>query len=113
MMWKEISTFLLANPIISLFLALAGGYYIGKLKIKSFSLGSTVGVLLVALLIGQVGVFTIVPILKSVFFDLFIFVVGYEVGPAFVQSLKKSGIKLVIQSLFFSVVAFGIAMVIF
>lgn len=113
MMWKEISTFLLANPIISLFLALAGGYYIGKLKIKSFSLGSTVGVLLVALLIGQVGAFTIAPILKSIFFDLFIFVVGYEVGPAFVQSLKKSGIKLVIQSLFFSVVAFGIAMVIF
>jgi putative transport protein len=85
-MWKEFSSFLIANPIISIFLALAGGYFIGKFKIKSFSLGSTVGVLLVGLLVGQLGIFTIAPILKSVFFDLFIFVVGYEVGPAFIQS---------------------------
>ena len=49
-MWKEFSSFLIANPIISIFLALAGGYFIGKFKIKSFSLGSTVGVLLVGLL---------------------------------------------------------------
>ena len=42
-MWKEFSSFLIANPIISIFLALAGGYFIGKFKIKSFSLGSTVG----------------------------------------------------------------------
>lgn len=112
-MWKEFSSFLVANPIISIFLALAGGYFIGKFKIKSFSLGSTVGVLLVGLLIGQLGVFTIAPILKSVFFDLFIFVVGYEVGPAFIQSLKSSGVKLVIQSVFFSVVGFGVAMILF
>ena len=64
-MWKEFSSFLIANPIISIFLALAGGYFIGKFKIKSFSLGSTVGVLLVGLLVGQLGIFTIAPILKS------------------------------------------------
>lgn len=112
-MWKEFSSFLIANPIISIFLALAGGYFIGKFKIKSFSLGSTVGVLLVGLLVGQLGIFTIVPILKSVFFDLFIFVVGYEVGPAFIQSLKSSGLKLVVQSVFFSVVGFGVAIILF
>ena len=112
-MWKEFSSFLIANPIISIFLALAGGYFIGKFKIKSFSLGSTVGVLLVGLLVGQLGIFTIAPILKSVFFDLFIFVVGYEVGPAFIQSLKSSGLKLVVQSVFFSVVGFGVAMILF
>lgn len=55
-MWKEFSSFLIANPIISIFLALAGGYFIGKFKIKSFSLGSTVGVLLVGLLVGQLGI---------------------------------------------------------
>lgn len=112
-MWKEFSSFLIANPIISIFLALAGGYFIGKFKIKSFSLGSTVGVLLVGLLVGQLGIFTIAPILKSVFFDLFIFVVGYEVGPAFIQSLKSSGLKLVVHSVFFSVVGFGVAMILF
>ena len=112
-MWKEFSSFLIANPIISIFLALAGGYFIGKFKIKSFSLGSTVGALLVGLLVGQLGIFTIAPILKSVFFDLFIFVVGYEVGPAFIQSLKSSGLKLVVQSVFFSVVGFGVAIILF
>lgn len=112
-MWHSIIEFLLNNPIVSIFLCLCIGYYVGKFTIKSFSLGSTVGVLLAGLIIGQIGTFTIPPILKSVFFDLFIFVIGYEVGPAFIQSLKKSGIKLVIQAVFFSGVAFTLAFGIF
>ena len=112
-MWHTIIQFLLNNPIISIFLCLCVGYYVGKFNVKSFSLGSTVGVLLVGLIIGQVGAFSISPLLKGVFFDLFIFVVGYEVGPAFIKSLKKSGIKFVIQAVFFSAVAFILALTIF
>ncbi|MEA1926586.1 MAG: hypothetical protein U9N73_00140, partial [Candidatus Auribacterota bacterium] len=45
--------FLRANPSIVLFVALAGGYALGKVKFgKSFSLGSTTSVLLVAIVLG-------------------------------------------------------------
>ncbi|MBT9071983.1 hypothetical protein BTJ08_09535, partial [Lactobacillus delbrueckii subsp. bulgaricus] len=70
---KAIVDYLLANPIIPVFLSLSLGYLLGRLKIKSFSVGSTVGVLIIALIIGQIGAFKIDPLVKSIFFDLFIF----------------------------------------
>ncbi len=105
--------FLEKNPSVAIFLCLALGYLIGKLKYKSFSLGSTVGTLIIGLIIGQFGLFHISAIVKNIFFSFFIFTIGYEVGPAFVNSLKKSGVKLVIHSVFFSVVAFVVAMICF
>lgn len=112
-MWKSVTTFLLNTPTISIFLCLCLGYLLGKVRIKKFNFGSTVGVLLIALLVGQLGTFKIDPIVKGIFFDLFIFTIGYEVGPAFVSSLKKSGAKLIIQSIFFSITAFLMALGLF
>ncbi len=108
---KAVTDFLLNTPALTIFLCLAVGYLVGKFRIKSFSLGSTVGVLLVGLLIYQIGVFKIDPVVKDIFFDLFIFTIGYEVGPAFVRSLKKTGLKIVIQSVFFAAVGLGVALV--
>ncbi|WP_024614308.1 aspartate-alanine antiporter [Clostridium sp. Ade.TY] len=102
--------FLEKNPSVAIFICLALGYLIGKLKYKSFSLGSTVGTLIIGLILGQFGLFKISPIVKNIFFSFFIFTIGYEVGPAFVNSLKKSGVKLVIHAVFFSIVAFAVAM---
>ncbi|EGP5109266.1 aspartate-alanine antiporter, partial [Enterococcus faecium] len=110
---KAVTDFLLNTPALTIFLCLAVGYLVGKFRIKSFSLGSTVGVLLVGLLIGQIGVFKIDPVVKDIFFDLFIFTIGYEVGPAFVRSLKKTGLKIVIQSVFFAAVGLGVALALF
>lgn len=110
---KVIIDFLEKNPSVAIFFCLALGYLIGKFKYKSFSLGSTVGTLIIGLIIGQFGVFHVSPIVKNIFFSFFIFTIGYEVGPAFVNSLKKSGVKLVIHSVFFSVVAFIVAMICF
>ncbi|MFA5499992.1 MAG: aspartate-alanine antiporter [Candidatus Omnitrophota bacterium] len=82
-----------ANPAIVLFLALAIGYYVGKnLKIFGFKLGSTASILLAAIIVGQVGV-TIPPLVKDISFALFIFTVGYKVGPQFFGSLKKQGMN--------------------
>lgn len=105
-MWHELIKFFLNNTIIFLFLSLAIGYVIGQIKIKSFSFGATVGVLVSGLVLGQLANFTIDPLLKNVFFSLFIFTIGYEVGPTFIQSLKRSGLKLVAQAFFFAIVAF-------
>lgn len=110
---SAIIDFLQKNPSIAIFICLALGYLVGKLRYKSFSLGSTVGTLLIGLLLGQLTVFHIAPIVKNIFFSFFIFTIGYEVGPAFANSFKKSGIKLVIHSIFFSVVAFAVAIICF
>ena len=115
--FSDIAHYLIANPVISIFICLALGYLIGKLKIKSFTIGATVGTLLVGLLISLVfkgaGTYQIDGTVKTIFFSLFIFAIGYEVGPSFFASLKSSGLKIIILSLFFAVAAFVVSMVLF
>ena len=115
--FSDIAHYLIANPVISIFICLALGYLIGKLKIKSFTIGATVGTLLVGLLISLVfkgaGTYEIDGTVKTIFFSLFIFAIGYEVGPSFFASLKSSGLKIIILSLFFAVAAFVVSMVLF
>ena len=78
-------------PEIAIFLTLALGYWIGSLKFGKFSLGAVTGVLLAGILIGQIGI-TISPNVKSVFFLMFLFAVGYAVGPQFFRGLKSDGV---------------------
>lgn len=78
-------------PELAIFLTLALGFWIGKFKIGKFSLGTVTSVLLVGVLIGQLHIDIGAPI-KSVFFLLFLFAVGYSVGPQFFRGLKKEGL---------------------
>ena len=78
-------------PELAIFLTLAIGFYIGRLKVGGFSIGSVTGVLLTGLAIGQLGI-PISPAIKSVFFLFFLFAVGYGVGPQFFHGLKNDGI---------------------
>ncbi|MFH1826008.1 MAG: aspartate-alanine antiporter [bacterium] len=88
-------------PQIVIFLAIAIGYYVGKIKFLGFNLGSTAGVLLTSLALGQIGI-QVSPLLKAVGFALFIFAIGYKVGPQFFGALKKEGLKYIWLSLFVS-----------
>ncbi|MCD6534149.1 MAG: aspartate-alanine antiporter [Deltaproteobacteria bacterium] len=83
-------------PLMALFLTLGLGYFAGKFRIKSFELGGIAGTLLVAVLIGQFGGIAIAGDVKSFFFSLFIFMVGYIGGPQFFSSFNKSSIKYLI-----------------
>src|SRR2546426_6192775 len=76
------------NPELAIFLTLALGFLFGRLKIGGFSLGTVVGTLLAGVLIGQLDI-RVPPIVKMVFFDLFLFTTGYKVGPQFFRALKK------------------------
>lgn len=78
-------------PELAIFLTLALGFWIGKFKIGKFSLGTVTSVLLVGVLIGQLNIDIGAPV-KSVFFLLFLFAVGYSVGPQFFRGLKKEGL---------------------
>ena len=75
------------NPELAIFLTLAIGFLIGRVKFGSFSLGIVVGCLLAGVLVGQLNI-QVPPLLKTVFFDLFLFTTGYKVGPQFFRGLK-------------------------
>lgn len=106
---SALGKFMAAQPIFTLFLCLFLGYLLGMLKFgKSFKLGNVVGVLIVGLIIGQIVVWPQkqTAVLGSIFFDAFMFAVGYRVGPQFISSLKKFGAKVVIESFVFLILAF-------
>ena len=83
------------NPELAIFLTLAVGFLIGRLKFGSFSLGIVVGTLLAGVLIGQLDI-KVPSIVKTVFFDLFLFTTGYKVGPQFFRGLKRDAIPQVL-----------------
>ena len=93
------------NPAIPIFLVLGLGFWIGKLKYKSFSLGTVTSVLLVGVLVGQLDIPISGPV-KSVFFLLFLFAIGYSVGPEFFRALRGSGLKQVAFAVVMCVICF-------
>ena len=76
---------------LAVFLTLAIGFLIGRLKIGTFSLGIAVGTLLAGVAIGQLNI-QVPAVVKYVFFDLFLFTTGYKVGPQFFRALKKDAL---------------------
>ena len=74
-------------PEIAIFLTLAFGYYFGKFTFKGIGLGSVTATLLAGVLIGQIGISISQP-LKSTVFLMFLFAVGYGVGPQFVSAVS-------------------------
>jgi putative transport protein len=83
-------------PEIAIFLALGLGYYFGGFTFKGIGLGSVTATLLAAVIIGQIGI-TISAPLKATVFLMFLFAVGYGVGPQFVRGVAKDGLP---QALF-------------
>jgi putative transport protein len=97
-----IAELLQGHPEIALFAALSLGFFLGKRKVGSFSLGTSAGVLLAGVLIGQLRI-PIPALLKAVSFALFIFVVGYRVGPQFFRGLRGEGLRLAALALILAV----------
>ena len=79
--------FLQAHPLIPLFLTLGLGFWLGKIRFGSFSLGSVAATLIAGVVIGQADI-EIPDMVKTVFFLFFLFSVGYGVGPQFFRAFK-------------------------
>jgi putative transport protein len=84
-------TTLRTYPEIAIFVTLALGYFFGKFNFKGIGLGAVTATLLAGVLIGQIGI-TISQPLKATVFLLFLFAVGYAVGPQFVRGVAKDGL---------------------
>src|SRR6476660_6258077 len=87
-------------PEIAIFLSLALGYYFGSFTYKGLGLGAVTATLIAAVIIGQLGIKITGP-LKPFFFLMFLFAIGYAVGPQFVRGITSDGIP---QAVFAAVV---------
>ncbi|MBS0967120.1 aspartate-alanine antiporter [Acetobacter okinawensis] len=94
------------SPELAIFLTLAIGFWVGSLKFGSFSLGAVTGTLLAGVLVGQLDI-AISPQVKSVFFIMFLFAVGFGVGPQFVRGIANDGLPQAIFAVIISFLCLG------
>ncbi|MGM5530658.1 aspartate:alanine antiporter [Mixta calida] len=86
----NVADLLSRNDILLLFVVLALGLCLGKLRLGSVQLGNSIGVLVVSLILGQQH-FGINTNALSLGFMLFIFCVGVEAGPNFFSIFFRDG----------------------
>ncbi len=92
MLYNYIAEIFRDNTVIPIFLTIGLGFWLGGLKFRSFSLGPVTATLIIGVLIGQMDI-PVSDTLKSVSFMMFLFAIGYSVGPQFFRSLKGEGLK--------------------
>jgi putative transport protein len=93
--------FLQAQPFVALFGVLAAGMILGRPAIRGISLGSVVCIIFVGLLV-SIGSYTstgtalaLPDVVKTIFFNIFIFALGVKIGPQFFAGLKRDGWHMV------------------
>ncbi len=91
-----------AVPLLALFVTIGLGYLVGKFKVGRFVLGGIAGTLLVGVAVGQLGV-KIDGSVKTVFFALFIYAVGYQGGPQFFHALNRRSLNELASAVFMCV----------
>jgi putative transport protein len=87
------------SPELGVFLAVGVGYWLGQLKLGSFSVGPVTAALICGLVVGN---FWEEPTrdFRTAFFLLFLFANGYAAGPQFISGLKSGGLKPLILAIF-------------
>ena len=99
-MFEWFANTLRSYPEIAIFISLALGYYFGSFTYKGLGLGAVTATLIAAVIIGQLEIKITGP-LKPFFFLMFLFAIGYGVGPQFVRGIAKDGVP---QAIFAAVV---------
>ena len=108
-----ITNLLQAHPELAIYITLGLGFLIGKIHFKGFSLGIVTSVLLVGVVVGQLHI-PMEGALKQTAFLLFLFAIGYKVGPQFFAGLRKEGLPqvgfAVVMCVFILLSTWGIAL---
>jgi putative transport protein len=107
-----LAQFLVRYPELALFLVIAAGYWIGSFRIGAFSLGPVTGALFAGLLVGDFAHVPVSSMTKSFLFLLFLFGVGYSVGPQFVLAMKRDGLKPMLLAVVVSFTGLAAAIVV-
>jgi putative transport protein len=104
-----IEELLVRYPELALFLAIATGYAFGEISFGGFQFGPVTGSLLAGLLIGQFAEIPVSGLAKSFLFLLFLFGIGYSVGPQFMQAARRDGLNSIILALLCTTTGLGVA----
>ena len=87
-------------PEMAVYLAVGLGYIIGALKFRGAGIGAVTGSLLGGILVGSFFHVTVSDTAKSILFLLFLFGIGYSVGPSFFHSMKGEGWRWAVLGIF-------------
>ncbi|GMU71489.1 MAG: aspartate-alanine antiporter [Betaproteobacteria bacterium PRO3] len=80
-------------PELPVFLAVGLGYWAGAWKFRGFGLGPVTSSLVAGLAIGYAFKVEVSSTAKSILFLLFLFAIGYSVGPKFFKAMKGDGLR--------------------
>lgn len=87
-----------AQQVVVLSFTAAVGLMIGKIKVKGVSLGGA-GALFVGILMGHVGLRiepNVLHFMQEFGLILFVYTIGMQVGPGFIDSIRRSGLELIV-----------------
>jgi len=99
-----LSTLFTKYPEMGVYLAVGIGYLVGRVKFRHVGLGVVTGSLLAGILLGN---FSHVPVseeTQSILFLLFLFGIGYSVGPSFFRNLRGEAWRWAVLAVFVPVV---------
>ncbi|MGW7273030.1 aspartate-alanine antiporter [Streptomyces sp. NPDC054864] len=98
------------HPEFALFICLALGYLVGKVRVGPITLGGICGTLIVSLLLGAWAKVVVSDDVKTIFFALFIFALGYLAGPQFFSNLNRESLRFFVLCGIELVCVLGIAL---
>ena len=87
-----LAEFLHSLPLLCLFLSILLGTFIGRFHIKGVGFGTVVGTLIAGMAIGIVAKPELPDLLRWAFFYLFLFAIGYSVGPAVLRQPEEGSV---------------------
>lgn len=109
-MFDGLIYYLQNSPVLVFFLTLSFGYLIGNIRLMGISLGPVGGVLIAGLFFGHLG-FSMFEAAQTFGFVLFIFCVGYQAGPQFIDVLLSDGLKYLSLAIVVALTGFIIAVI--
>lgn len=86
------------HPELLVFLVIALGFLLGKVRYRAIALGAVTGCLVAGLVLGAQFKVEIDDTVKNLFFIMFLFALGYRVGPQFFRGLRKDGLPQVVNA---------------
>jgi putative transport protein len=108
-MYGWLAAALVKYPELAVFLVVGLGYWVGGFKIRGFGLGPVTGSLMVGVLLGYFFKVPVSSMAKSILFLMFLFSIGYSVGPKFFQAMKGDGLRWATFAAFVCAVGLGTA----
>jgi putative transport protein len=99
MIMQQLAAWLHEFPLLCLFLSIVLGHIIGRFHFRGVGFGAVVGTLIAGIAIGILAKPELPEVMRWAFFYLFLFSIGYSVGPQFFGSLKKEALPQIALAL--------------